>query len=159
MARESFETETKSPEETMALAACVARFLRPGDLVTLKGGLGTGKTTFVKGLVKELYGTGGDEVTSPTFVLMHEYQSGQKLIYHIDGYRLKDAEGARAAGLEEFLYSEAMKVIEWPERLGTLVPDPAVRVEFSVSGDDRRWVSFTGDRDLIAKLKRELALK
>ena len=153
--KESFEIKTKSAEETISLGARLSRFLKGGDIVALRGDLGSGKTTFVRGLVRGLHGGKGEEVTSPTFVLMHEYP-GEKMIYHIDGYRLKDCEDARASGLEEFFYAGAIVVVEWAERIQALIPNYALKVEFGILGENERTLRISGESRLIVRISQEL---
>ena len=153
--KESFEIETKSGEETVSCAARISSLLKAGDVIALKGDLGSGKTTFVRGIVKGLNGVSGDEVTSPTFVLMHEYY-GKWPIYHMDSYRLKNAEDACAAGLEEFFYTDGIALVEWAERIEKLLPTPAFTIEFKVLGNTERGICFSGDTRRIEKIKQVL---
>ncbi len=132
---------TRSAEETMKLAAKLARGLVAGDCLALVGGLGSGKTTFVKGLA---YGLGFKKkayVSSPTFVILKNYPA-RIPIYHFDIYRLSAPDEFRGIGLEEFVGSQGICVIEWADKLGGLLPRDHVRIEFSVSerGDARRIV-------------------
>ncbi len=103
---------TRSTEETEALGASLARLASPGFLVLLEGGLGAGKTTFVRGFVNEL---GGRGVKSPSFTLINEYQ-GSIPVAHADLYRLEGVD-FRSIGLEEYLDDGWVVIIEWPERL------------------------------------------
>ncbi len=152
---ENFKFKTKSAEETVSCGVHISSLLKAGDVVALKGDLGSGKTTFVRGLVKGLNGVSGEEVTSPTFVLMHEYQ-GKWPIYHIDSYRLENAEDARAAGLEEFFYTDGIALVEWAERIEALMPAPAFTIEFKFLNNSEREIRFSGNVDSIEKLKQVL---
>lgn len=109
---------------------------RPGDVFTLRGELGTGKTVFVRGLARGM-GLGGP-VSSPTFVLVNEYD-GQVPLYHIDFYRL-DAPLLPSVGWEEFLELGGVVAIEWPERAEALLPDERLDVRFEHVSDSKRRV-------------------
>lgn len=115
-----------SPEETLSLGKEFAKNLGPGDVVCLKGDLGAGKTHFVKGMA-EAFGIDQSEVTSPTFTLIHEY-SGKKVLYHFDCYRMNSPREAIEIGVEEYFYGDGVCVIEWPERIGSLIPPEAIWV-------------------------------
>ena len=153
--KESFEIKTKSAEETVSCGMRVSSLLKAGDVVALKGDLGSGKTTFVRGVVKGLNGVSGEEVTSPTFVLMHEYR-GKWPIYHMDSYRLENAEDARAAGLEEFFYTDGIALVEWAERIEALMLAPALTIEFRILSDDERGMRFSGNFHSIENIKQVL---
>ena len=91
-----------------------------GEIFALHGVLGAGKTQLVKGLARGLGYAG--EVTSPTFTIIHEYVGGRLPLYHIDLYRIADAAAALHLGIEEYLPSAGVTVIEWPERIAELLP-------------------------------------
>ena len=118
---------TRSADETRAVGAWLASRLRPGDLVLLSGDLGAGKTTFAQGLARALNVEEG--VTSPTFVLMLEYPGSPPLL-HLDAYRLEKRDGSpfeeddlREAGIFDFLSRrDAIKLVEWPERIADFLP-------------------------------------
>ena len=118
------------PDEaaTAALAARIAALARPGDVIALKGELGAGKTSFARAFIRAC---GSDEVVpSPTFTLVQVYEPGAVSIWHIDGYRLRDPEEAWELGIED-AFVDGVSLIEWPERLGAMVP--ARRLEISLS--------------------------
>lgn len=115
---------TTSEAETQTVARELAATLRPGDVLLLSGDLGSGKTTFVKGLAAGL-GIDPDEVSSPTFTLLHEYHGGRLTLYHADLYRL-DKTGSDDLGLEETGAQEGVLVIEWPDRLTHDMPGAKV---------------------------------
>jgi tRNA threonylcarbamoyladenosine biosynthesis protein TsaE len=119
-----------------AAAAALAATLRPGAVVTLSGGLGAGKTTFVRALVAALHGSDA-AVSSPTFVFRQRYP-GAPPVEHLDLYRIEDPGEAADLGLEEAFDGAAVVVIEWPERLPGLAPPDAVRVAIDGSGDGPR---------------------
>jgi tRNA threonylcarbamoyladenosine biosynthesis protein TsaE len=124
------------------LAAGFAPHVRPGEIVALLGGLGSGKTTFVRGLARALMGS--DSVTSPTFTLWHRYPdaAGKIGLEHLDLYRINDEAELTELGLEEAFGPDVVTVVEWPERATSLVPHPDWRVCISGSGDEPRQVSI-----------------
>jgi tRNA threonylcarbamoyladenosine biosynthesis protein TsaE len=137
---------TENAGATRALGEQLANDLRPGDLVTLRGGLGAGKTTFVGGLAQAL-GLPGD-VTSPTFVLIIEHEGAVPLL-HLDAYRLESLcyDAIRDAGIFDFLdRDDAIKLVEWPERIADFLPKPRfdVAIEYG-AGDDERIITVSGD--------------
>jgi tRNA threonylcarbamoyladenosine biosynthesis protein TsaE len=123
---------TESEEETVALGERMAADIRRPCVVLLIGNLGAGKTTLVKGIVKGLGVAAPDEVTSPTFTLIHEYGGG---VYHVDLYRLETAREVASLGLDEFFdRDDAIVLIEWGERFPELMP--AERMEIRIEGHD-----------------------
>ena len=131
--------EVGSVEETWALAAELAKELRPGDVVCLEGELGAGKTTFTQGLAAAL-GVPG-RVTSPTFCIVQEHRGERAFLVHMDLYRLRGEEDVEAVGWEDYLSRGAIVVVEWPERAGGLVPPDARRVSFHyLPGEEKRIV-------------------
>jgi tRNA threonylcarbamoyladenosine biosynthesis protein TsaE len=106
---------THSEDETQRVAVELASTLGPGDVLLLSGNLGAGKTAFVRGLAEGL-GIDPDEVSSPTFTLIHEYRGGRLALYHADLYRLERA-AAEEIGLEEMGVADGVLAIEWPDRL------------------------------------------
>lgn len=134
-----FPAETDSPEETRALGARLAETLRPGDVVALDGDLGAGKTQFIKGLCAAL-GVPPEQVTSPTFTLIHEYEGADGPIYHVDAYRIEHPEELRAAGIDDYLYGEGICLIEWAERIAPLLPNEALRLRLTHLGGTRRRI-------------------
>jgi tRNA threonylcarbamoyladenosine biosynthesis protein TsaE len=132
-----------SPEETQSLGVRFGNSLRGGEIVLLSGQLGAGKTLFVKGIADAL-GVAEDEVTSPSFTLVNQYQ-GRVTLYHIDLYRLNEgAQAAHAVDLDELLTEEsAVIVIEWAERMGAYpLPEPVWRIEITGDGDEPRTISI-----------------
>jgi tRNA threonylcarbamoyladenosine biosynthesis protein TsaE len=118
------------PDEaaTAGLAARIAKLARPGDVIALKGELGAGKTSFARAFIRA---RGGEEaVPSPTFTLVQVYELVGGTIWHIDGYRLRDPEEAWELDIED-AFNEGISLIEWPEKLGALVP--ARRLEITLS--------------------------
>ena len=106
---------THSEDETAAMARELAAELKAGDVLLLSGQLGAGKTAFVRGLAEGL-GVDPEEVSSPTFTLVHEYRGGRLTLYHADLYRLENV-ATEELGLEEMGVSDGVLAIEWPDRL------------------------------------------
>ncbi len=134
-----------SEAETRALARALAPLLRPGDVLALEGDLGAGKTAFARALINALPHPDGsyveEEVPSPTFTLVQTYnrQTYNRRpaeVWHVDLYRIERPEDALELGLEE-AFSEAICLIEWPERLGPLLPAKALSVRIMLRGDER----------------------
>ncbi len=121
-----------------ATAAALAATLRPGDVVALSGGLGAGKTTFVRAVVATLHGSDA-AVSSPTFVFRQRYP-GTPPIEHLDVYRVDDPAEAADLGLEDAFAPDVITIVEWPERVPGLVPAGAIRVAIDGSGDAPRHV-------------------
>jgi tRNA threonylcarbamoyladenosine biosynthesis protein TsaE len=129
---------TKSEEETQALASRIASDLVTGDVILLSGDLGAGKTVFVRGLATGL-GINPDEVSSPTFTLVHEYRGGRLTLYHADLNRLPRT-STEDLGLEEPAVAQGVLAIEWPERLARDIPG-AIMVRMEMVGETARRVS------------------
>jgi tRNA threonylcarbamoyladenosine biosynthesis protein TsaE len=136
----STEAQTSSPEETEAIAAELARRLRPGDIVLVSGELGAGKTTFVRGACRALGVTGA--VTSPSFTIAQRYD-GPVAISHLDLYRLGDLDAEDPALLTDELAGDRIAFVEWPEVGSPVGLEPArvaARVRLEHRGGDRRGV-------------------
>ena len=123
-----------------ALARALAPQLRPGDVLALEGDLGAGKTAFARALINALPHPDGsyaeEEVPSPTFTLVQTYDRRPGEIWHVDLYRIERPGDALELGLEE-AFTEAVCLIEWPERLGPLLPAKALSVRITLRGDER----------------------
>lgn len=130
--------ETHSEEETAAVARELAQTLRPGDVVLLSGDLGAGKTAFVRGLASGL-GLDPDEVSSPTFTLVHEYRGGRLPLYHADLYRLERA-ATDDLGLEQ-MGGDGVLAIEWPDRLTHAIAG-AIAVAIAVVDETTRRIAI-----------------
>jgi len=133
--------ETSSAKETTSLGQKIGSQLSSGDILALSGPLGAGKTTLIQGIAQGLEVK--DYVTSPTFILINEYQ-GRLPFYHIDLYRLEDPAQIEELGLSEYFEKDGVVVIEWAERLGDLLPENAKQIKLEVSGEDKRkiWLSW-----------------
>ena len=118
--------ESSSPEETYDIGRRLGQLAEPGDIVTLSGDLGTGKTVFAKGFAE---GLGiADDVTSPTFTIIKEYTDGRIPLAHFDAYRIADPDEMYAIGYEDYLSGDFICLIEWPEMIEELIPGDALRV-------------------------------
>lgn len=133
------DTVTRSQDETEQLAESIAAGLRAGDVLLLTGPLGAGKTAFVRGLARGL-GVDPDEVSSPTFTLVHEYPGGRLRLFHADLYRLGTAD-AEDLGLDEAGVRDGVLAIEWPDRLGHAFRG-AIEVRIEVVDENSRRISW-----------------
>ena len=132
------ERETLTPEETEAAGAELAQRLRAGDVVLVSGELGSGKTTFVRGAARAL-GVEGP-VTSPTFTIGHVLR-GRPDVAHLDLFRLGSLAAEDPALLDDYLTSDRVAFLEWPEVAGALIDQPAARVRLEHAGGDRRRIT------------------
>ncbi|HTP88673.1 MAG TPA: tRNA (adenosine(37)-N6)-threonylcarbamoyltransferase complex ATPase subunit type 1 TsaE [Bryobacteraceae bacterium] len=130
---------TKSEEETIALGEEIARELPPKATVLLIGNLGAGKTTLAKGIAQGLGAVTVDEVSSPTFTLIHEYSDR---LYHIDLYRLDTAAQVATLGLDEIFDREAIVLVEWGERFPELMPAARIEIRLEPEGDENRRIDI-----------------
>jgi tRNA threonylcarbamoyladenosine biosynthesis protein TsaE len=133
----SAERTTNSEDETMAAARQLASTLEAGHVLLISGRLGAGKTAFVRGLAQGL-GLDPDEVSSPTFTLVHEYRGGRLALYHVDLYRL-DRAATEDLGLEEMGVADGVLAIEWPERLTHDMPG-ATHVTIDIVDETTRLI-------------------
>ena len=137
---------TSSPEETEAVAARLARALSPGDVVTVSGELGSGKTTFVRGAARALGVTRA--VTSPTFTIGHRYEA-QPDVSHLDLYRLQGVSPEEWGDLEPY-FQDAIAFVEWPEAGEGWFPAPRVRVRLAHVDEGHREVELeSSDEELL----------
>jgi tRNA threonylcarbamoyladenosine biosynthesis protein TsaE len=130
---------TRSEEETVALGSKLAAELPPGP-VLLIGELGAGKTTLAKGIVEGRRGASADEVSSPTFTLIHQYGDG---IYHIDLYRLDKVREVESLGLDDLFASGSLVLLEWAERFPALLPKKRTEIRLHTLPDDSREIQVT----------------
>ena len=127
---------TASEAETIALGERLARELPATGVVLLIGNLGAGKTTLAKGIVSGLGAAGADEVSSPTFTLIHEYGEGR--VYHVDLYRLDEPREVATLGLDEIFDRDGLVLIEWGERFPRLLPRDRTEIRIrALTGDER----------------------
>jgi tRNA threonylcarbamoyladenosine biosynthesis protein TsaE len=134
---QSLEFLSHSPEQTRRLGVRLGELLKSGDVVCLAGDLGSGKTTLAQGIAR---GWGAlDPVTSPTFVIVNEYRRADgAALYHIDAFRLSGAEEAETAGLREHFEDQGPVIIEWPERIESVLPVERIWITMSWVEEFRR---------------------
>ncbi|MBT2625423.1 tRNA (adenosine(37)-N6)-threonylcarbamoyltransferase complex ATPase subunit type 1 TsaE [Bacillus sp. ISL-32] len=131
--------KTKNPEETKAIAKLTASFSRPGDVLTLEGDLGAGKTTFTKGFAE---GLGISRVVnSPTFTIIKEYNDGSLPLYHMDVYRMEDE--SEDLGLEEYFEGQGVCLVEWAHLIQDQLPHDRLEIVLKRVGDEEREITFT----------------
>ena len=133
--------ETHGEEETIELGRRIAATLPRRAVVLLIGNLGAGKTTLAKGIISGLGVGEVEDVTSPTFTLIHEYGEGR--VYHIDLYRLERAEEVATLGLDEIFDREAVVLIEWGERFPELMPAERMEIRLEAVGDEARRIEIS----------------
>ncbi len=133
-------TDTHSSDETMQLGEKLASLLKPGDVLTLEGDLGAGKTTFTKGLAR---GLGVKRtVNSPTFTIVKEYE-GRLPLYHMDVYRLENSD--EDIGFDEYFHGEGITVVEWATFIEDFLPTERLNVKISYQEGDSRVIEFTSN--------------
>jgi tRNA threonylcarbamoyladenosine biosynthesis protein TsaE len=132
---------TASEDETIALGERLARALPPHGVVLLTGNLGAGKTTLAKGIVSGLGAAPAEEVSSPTFTLIHEYGNGR--VYHVDLYRLEEPRELATLGLDELFERDALVLIEWGERFGRFLPAGRTEIRIRAVDHDEREIEVT----------------
>jgi tRNA threonylcarbamoyladenosine biosynthesis protein TsaE len=146
--------------DTARLGGALAQSMSSGGVIALCGTLGAGKTRLVQAMAETL-GVDRRQVVSPTFVLIQEYH-GQKDIYHIDAYRLRDDDEFLALGPDEYFDSEGLVLIEWAERVAGCLPSERVEIHIEVTGESKRQFDITtfGDKYtmMIANLTTKLAV-
>ena len=135
--------ETHSAEETVALGRQLGASLGAGDVVALYGELGAGKTHLVKGICAAL-DISQHAVASPTYTIVHEYK-GRTPVYHLDAYRITEPRELYELGYEDYFYSDGICLVEWPERIASLLPEGTLRLVLRHLGDHRRYIG--GARD------------
>lgn len=137
--------ETNSPQETKKLGKKMAERAKPGDVFTLVGDLGVGKTVFTQGIAE---GLGIDEpVNSPTFTIVQEYESGRIPFYHFDVYRIGDPEEMDEIGFDDYIYGDGLCLIEWADLIEDILPEKrvAIRIEKDLEkGFDYRRITIDG---------------
>jgi tRNA threonylcarbamoyladenosine biosynthesis protein TsaE len=149
---------TNSSEETISLGREIARKLRPPVLVLLRGDLGSGKTTLTKGIISALGAAREEDVTSPTFNLVHEFRhpigkpsartQDSSKVYHVDLYRIESFHDLESLGLEDALSEKSIVIIEWPERFTFRTDWPTLEIHLDHAGGDSRRIAVS---DLIAE--------
>ncbi len=131
---------THSAEETIALGRKLAAMLAPPKLILLRGELGAGKTTLVKGIAEGFHAASADNVTSPTFTLVHEYHGPEVNVYHIDLYRVDTPRQLETLGLDDLIAENSVLLVEWGEKFPRLQRDQNAEITLERVGNER-----TGD--------------
>jgi len=155
-AASSWSVTTHSRDETIALGRRLGELLAAGHVVALVGPLGAGKTTLTKGLAEGLGVEDGRWVTSPTFVLIHEYP-GRVDVYHLDAYRLGGPDDAEALGTDELFFGEGVTVIEWADRIAAALPPERLDVRLELGEGDCRTLTFEPHGETYCRLVARLA--
>src|SRR5664279_3703397 len=142
-----YEFTTQSGADTIEVGRKLVRLLEPPQLLLLRGELGTGKTTLVKGIAEALDAAEADEVTSPTFTLLHEYdgtQNGKPVkLYHLDVYRLEGERQLETLGLDELLTPDALVLVEWGDKFKSIRKRSTGEIAISSEGGDARKITVT----------------
>lgn len=139
------EFTTKSPDETIALGRELASFLAPPKLVVLRGDLGAGKTTLVKGIAEGFDAASQEDVTSPTFTLIHEYRGQSAMVYHIDLYRVDTQRELETLGLDDLMGESSVLLIEWGEKFERLKRERDVEIAIQRLSDNDRRIAVISD--------------
>src|SRR5580658_11269588 len=143
----TYEFTTQSSADTIAVGRKLAGLLEPPQLLLLRGDLGTGKTTLVKGIAQALDAAEVDEVTSPTFTLVHEYdgtQNGKPVkLFHLDVYRLEGERQLETLGLDELLTEDALVLVEWGEKFKSIKKKSTGEIAITSTGGDARKITVT----------------
>ena len=139
------EYTTRSADETIALGRQLASRLRDVRMVILRGDLGAGKTTLVKGIVEGLNAASQDDVTSPTFTLIHEYRGPDVTLYHVDLYRIETQRELYTLGLDELLADDDnLVLIEWGEKFPRLMAECDAEIRIQRVGESERRIAEIG---------------
>jgi tRNA threonylcarbamoyladenosine biosynthesis protein TsaE len=141
------EFTTQSGADTVAVGRKLGHLLKPPQLLLLRGELGTGKTTLVKGIAQALDAADPDEVTSPTFTLIHEYdgtQNGKPVkLFHLDVYRIEGERQLETLGLDELLTDNALVLVEWGEKFASIRKRATGEIVIASAGGDARKITVT----------------
>jgi tRNA threonylcarbamoyladenosine biosynthesis protein TsaE len=141
------EFTTESDADTIEVGRKLAKLLKAPQLLILSGDLGTGKTTLVKGIAQALDAAEADEVTSPTFTLIHEYDGTQGdkpvKLFHLDVYRLEGERQLEALGLDELLTENALVLVEWGEKFKSIKKKATGEIAITSTGGDARKITVT----------------
>ncbi len=142
-----YEFTTQSGADTVAVGRKLADLLEAPQLLLLRGDLGTGKTTLVKGIAQALDAAEPDEVTSPTFTLIHEFDGSRKgkpvKLYHLDVYRLESERQLETLGLDDLLTPDALVVVEWGEKFKSIKKRATGEIAIASEGGDARKITVT----------------
>ena len=138
------EITTHSAEETIAFGRTLTELLAPPKLVLLRGDLGAGKTTLVKGIAAAFEAAAEEDVTSPTFTLVHEYRGPRANLYHIDLYRIDTLRELETLGLDDLRSDNSILLIEWGEKFQRLVRERDVEIALEREGESVRRIRVGG---------------
>jgi len=141
---ETREVTTASAEDTIAFGRTLAKLLTPPKLVILRGDLGAGKTTLVKGIAEGFDAASREDVTSPTFTLIHEYRGPRAKLYHIDLYRIDTERQLETLGLGDLRGEDSVLLIEWGEKFARLMRERDVEIELDREGENARRIRVSG---------------
>ena len=139
------ELTTHSAEETVAFGRTLAELLSPPKIVLLRGDLGAGKTTLVKGIAEGFQAASEEDVTSPTFTLVHEYRGPRANLYHIDLYRIDTPRQLETLGLDDLVAPNSILLIEWGEKFTRFVHERDVEIALESLGEHSRHIRMTTD--------------
>ena len=134
--------ETHSAEETTQLGRQLAPELKPGGVVLLRGDLGAGKTTLIKGVAEGFHAASAEDVTSPTFTLIHEYRGPEVNLYHIDLYRIDTQRELDTLALDDLMDAKSILLIEWGEKFARFVRERNAEISIEHLGGDHRRITF-----------------
>ncbi|GAB3441201.1 tRNA (adenosine(37)-N6)-threonylcarbamoyltransferase complex ATPase subunit type 1 TsaE [Insolitispirillum peregrinum] len=148
--------ELATPAATGCLGVALADVLRPGDVLALQGDLGTGKTALCRAYIRAAVGDPAEEVPSPTFTLVQVYDTPGWAIWHYDLYRLEQPEDAYELDIED-AFEEGVALIEWPDRLGRLLPRRAIHLTLIQTGETSRRVEVEAQPHLLSRLSAAFA--
>jgi tRNA threonylcarbamoyladenosine biosynthesis protein TsaE len=135
------ETTTHSAEETTAFGRTLTDLLAPPKLVLLRGDLGAGKTTLIKGIAAAFDAAAEEDVTSPTFTLVHEYRGPHANLYHIDLYRVDTPRELETLGLDDLISENSILLIEWGEKFPRFVRERDIEICLEHVGENERKIS------------------
>ena len=151
------EFKVYSVDDTTKLGIKLGKLLKPGDIICLTGDLGTGKTHITKGIAKGL--DINDNITSPTFTIVNEYESGRLKLNHFDVYRVSDPDEIYAIGFDDYIFSDAVSIIEWANYIEDILPKEYLHIHIEKNldnGENFRTITLTpyGERyNYIKELK------
>jgi len=142
-----FEFTTQSGEETIEVGRRLVPMMKPPQLLLLSGDLGTGKTTLVKGIAEALDAADADDVTSPTFTLLHEFDGSREgkpvKLFHLDVYRLEGERQLETLGLDDLLTDDALVLVEWGEKFPSILKKATGTILITAEGGDARRITVT----------------
>lgn len=131
---------THNAEQTISLGTKIGALLTPGDVIAMTGTLAAGKTTITKGIAQSLGVT--ENITSPTFCLISEYEGSKMPLYHMDVYRLDGAEDFVNLGVDDMLYGNGVCIIEWSEKIQSEIPAKAISLDIQATGSEERTITI-----------------